>query len=581
MVRVHAGQPPHFFPGRTRVPTRSLPSMVSCSVLLRIAALAVVALMPVVLGGCAAVGVKIKHPSPRAQQAEVLQIAQENNHDAASQWLVYAGQRRLAPADKLAALLTAAQLTSSASPGTPAHRTNQAAIREIVSQLQATNFEAVTLPDGRQLTTAGESKKTLDPRTTDDLVPASAIRIRKLRVLTTLDGAGVPYVAHFGPRSPALRGQAGIPPRAGICDPVTAVVRVERGAPQLVFYRTRVADHAIIDGNPTPLAADFSAPLAYLLSQGANRSIDIRALLRSDKNIEHAGLYQFGRFDPDKIPIVLVHGLMARPETWVPTVNELLADKEIRERYQFWFFLYPTGLPVWASAAKLRSELDRFRQTFDPERRNRNLDRMVLAGHSMGGLLSSLQIRTGGQHLWQQFMDTPPDQLNISPELKAHIIRIMEFQPRPEIRRVVFFATPHRGSDLAVNPFSEFASRLIRLPFSLGKSDLRNIRQALHGEARDLFVAPANSLVFLRANSPLLKAILKLPQQQNIPYHSIIGDRGQGDTPDSSDGVVPYWSSHLAGATSEKIIPSSHGTNSHPEGIEEFRRILRQHLTQR
>jgi len=52
------------------------------------------------------------------------------------------------------------------------------------------------------------------------------------------------------------------------------------------------------------------------------------------------------------------------------------------------------------------------------------------------------------------------------------------------------------------------------------------------------------------------------PQKcRDIPYHSIIGDRGRGDTPNSSDGVVPYWSSHLDGAQSEKIVPSEHGSH--------------------
>jgi pimeloyl-ACP methyl ester carboxylesterase len=269
---------------------------------------------------------------------------------------------------------------------------------------------------------------------------------------------------------------------------------------------------------------------------------------------------------------------MSRPETWVPAVNELMADEEIRERYQFWFFLYPTGLPVWASAAELRSEMDRYRKVFDPARSNRNFDRMVLAGHSMGGLISSLQIRTGGKALWKQFMDTPPEQLSLSPEVKRKIVQIVQFQPRPEVSRVVFFATPHRGSDLAVNPVSDFFSRLIRLPFGFLDTDRYAIQKALREEYRDLFVAPANSLVFLRANSPLLKAILALPLRPGVPYHSVIGDRGRGDTPNSSDGVVPYWSSRLKGAKSVKIVPSGHGAHENPEGIAEFRRILRLHL---
>jgi len=63
-----------------------------------------------------------------------------------------------------------------------------------------------------------------------------------------------------------------------------------------------------------------------------------------------------------------------------------------------------------------------------------------------------------------------------------------------------------------------------------------------------------------------------------VPYYSIIGDRGRGDTPNSSDGVVPYWSSHLAGAQSELIVPGPHGSFALPQTIAELKRILRLHL---
>jgi hypothetical protein len=118
---------------------------------------------------------------------------------------------------------------------------------------------------------------------------------------------------------------------------------------------------------------------------------------------------------------------------------------------------------------------------------------------------------------------------------------------------------------------------LIRLPVEFLDTDRQQLQSALRQEYRKLFVAPANSLVFLRANSPLLKSILALPMRPGVPYHSVIGDQGRGDTPDSSDGVVPYWSSHLTGAASEKIVPSGHGAHENPQGIAELARILRLH----
>ena len=528
--------------------------------------------------GCAVVGVKVDGPSSVGLRHDALRLARENGHSPAAAALAGAQDKKLSEQARAAGLLKSAALSSAARPGTSDHAINVAATRSLLALMQGRAFAPPPLEDGRTLTVSPDSRRTIDPRLAEAVVPADSVRISRLRVRTTQTGAGLPCVARFATKSALLQGEPGVPPLAGICEPVTALVRAEGRNPQLVFYRTRVSDRAEGAGHDGRLAADFSAPLAYMLSHGRNRSIDIRALLRPDRIFKYTGLYQFERYDPEKIPVVFVHGLMSRPETWVPAVNELMADKAVRERYQFWFFLYPTGLPVWSSAAELRSELDRYRKTVDPARRNRNFDRMVLVGHSMGGLISSLQVRTGGKPLWKQFLETPPDQLSLSPGLKKRIIRVLQFQPRPEVSRVVFFATPHRGSELAVNPVSEFFSRLIRLPVSFLDKDRMTLQAALREEYRDMFVAPANSLVFLQANSPLLKSILALPVRPGVPYHSVIGDRGRGDTPDSSDGVVPYWSSRMDNAKSEKIVPSGHGAHEHPEGIAELGRILRSHL---
>ncbi len=86
-----------------------------------------------------------------------------------------------------------------------------------------------------------------------------------------------------------------------------------------------------------------------------------------------------------------------------------------------------------------------------------------------------------------------------------------------------------------------------------------------------------SSIETLAPDNRFVVEINKIPIVSGLPYHSIVGDRGKGDTPDSSDGVVPYWSSHLAGAASEKIVPADHVCHAHPEAIEEVRRILLLH----
>jgi hypothetical protein len=84
-----------------------------------------------------------------------------------------------------------------------------------------------------------------------------------------------------------------------------------------------------------------------------------------------------------------------------------------------------------------------------------------------------------------------------------------------------------------------------------------------------------NSVDTLEPNDRFVEAVNKLPITPGIPYHSIIGDRGRGDTPNSSDGVVPYWSSHLQGAQSELIVNSDHGAQYNPQAIQEVERILK------
>jgi pimeloyl-ACP methyl ester carboxylesterase len=526
------------------------------------------ALAPAFLTSCALLDVKITRTPGVTAQRTVQTLAASGGPAALLQ---KTEDKSLTESERIDLLLQVLRQTSKARLGTEFQKLNQIATARLVEILTADQFQNNAV----RITTA--SRNTLDPRQTSKLIEASSIQIKGLRDRVTVDGAGVPYVAWFAKGSPALEGQPSAS-RTGMGIPATALVRFDKNGPELTFYRRLQTESVVLNGRKETLAADFSAPIAYLLSQGKNSSIDIQALIFSDTNFRHTGLLQIDEYDPKKIPVVFVHGLLCRPEAWTPAVNQLLADPEIRSRYQFWFYLYPTGLPVWWSAAKLRSELDRYRSTLDPQHKNPNLDQIVLVGHSMGGLISSLVVRKGGEDLWKQFTDTPPEKLKISAPAKDHLLKIVNFEPREDIRRVVFVATPHQGSQLAMNPFAEFFSNMVRLPNLFTSGERLVMVNSIRNNLRDLFVAPANSIRFLRAKSPLLLAILKLPMSKQVTYHSVIGDQGKGDTPHSSDGVVPYWSSHLPNAKSEKVVPSGHGANEDPEGIEEIRRILRLHL---
>lgn len=455
----------------------------------------------------------------------------------------------------------------------------RAALRRIIALEKGHDWQLQPgLGSTRRLLTVRQGRAVLDPSAADLLVPADQVRIHGLRQRAVQPGLGLPFVAWFPADSPFLRGEPGISP-AGMALPVTAVLTFDAGVARLEFVRTLQSDSLEVAGHRRKLAADFSAPLAVTIAKGTNRTLDLVSLLFPLKHLHRMGLYQFQPYDPDKIPVVLVHGLMSRPETWRELVNDLLADPAIRRNYQFWVYLYPTGLPVWKSAAGLRSELDRFNAALAPRARTAEqrarLRGKVLVGHSMGGLVSSLQIREGGEVLWRQFSDRKFAELPLPERMRERLDQLVVFSPRRDISRVVFVAVPHRGSPAALHPGASFAASLVRFRLPEIESHRRLLMMKLREDVRRHFAVPANSIRFLREDSPFLLAILELPRNRKIPVHSIIGDRGRNDAPRGGDGVVPYRSAHFPGAVSEKIVPSGHDAHEHPEGTAEIARILR------
>ncbi len=531
------------------------------------------------LGGCSTLGVRIDPRSEAAQKRQTrLLLSALSDASPARELLRNAQAPGLSPEARLSGLLDSAR---AALPGALRGDGEEgaiynAAVAQIVTFLQARQFADPTASDPHEtrrlkITRAGAGA--LDPAQAESLALAAGVRVSGLHSRTVQDGLGVPCVLSYARDSTFLAGQPGIPP-TGISIPATAVLTFDGTTAHLRFQDTLRDDHLTIRGHRVRLAADFSAPIAVLVSRNRNRSIDVGAFLFTRRMFGSAGLFQFQPYDPDGIPVVFVHGLLSRPEAWTRALNGLMADPAIRDRYQFWFLLYPTGLPVWKSAALLRSELDRFQNVLEKDAPNPNLRRIVLIGHSMGGVISSLVIRHGGDKLWNQFFDTQVERLHLSPRARATVERLVYFPSRTDISRVIFVATPHRGSGLAANPVAGFFARLVQLPRLLDPNDRAALASAADAGVRHLIALPVNSIRFLQPNSPLIKSIQNLPLARDIPYHSIIGDRGRGDSPHSSDGVVPYWSSHLASAASEKIVPTGHGANEDPAAIAEMRRIL-------
>src|SRR5262249_38580691 len=251
--------------------------------------------------------------------------------------------------------------------------------------------------------------------------------------------------------------------------------------------------------------------------------------------------------DPDRIPLIFVHGLFSTPFDWVQTINGLQADPEIRKHYQFWVFAYPTGYPILYSVLRLRQELAKVDQAYP------NHKPYVVVGHSMGGMLTHDQVITLTQAQWDKGMGKTAEAVFKEEPSDSLIVRATTFRANPRIKRVVFICTPHRGSDMASGGLGRFAISLITLPAHLAST----IKDSLSGAELTQLTGSSkrlpNSVWGLKPTNPALPVINA--ERISVPYHSIIGDRGRGDSPNSSDGVVAYWSSHLDGAQSEKIVP--------------------------
>jgi hypothetical protein len=153
------------------------------------------------------------------------------------------------------------------------------------------------------------------------------------------------------------------------------------------------------------------------------------------------------------------------------------------------------------------------------------------------------------------------------------------FHPLPFVRRVVFIATPHRGSRFANDLVGRIVSSLVRKPGDLAAHVAE--LESLNGPgviSRELRGRRLNSIGNLRTDSPILLALDRVGIDATVPYHSIIPLIGGNF---ESDGVVEYRSSHLDGAASEKIIAGTHFSQSKPEVTAELRRILAEHAEAR
>jgi pimeloyl-ACP methyl ester carboxylesterase len=327
------------------------------------------------------------------------------------------------------------------------------------------------------------------------------------------------------------------------------------------------------------LETDLTTPLAYMWSRTDLERYRWTGLLRPEKGQERANLLLIRPYEPGKIPVVMVHGLISSPLAWIPMLNELLRDPVIQKNYQFLLYMYPTGVPIPIAAASLRESLVQAKQLYSPDGRDPAFDRMVLLGHSMGGLLSHMMAVKSDDKLWRLYSDRSFENEIIGPrDVLDELRRFLFFQPLPFVSRVVFLATPHRGSDMSRGVVGRVGAGLISDPDHIHKLLYRLVKDNPDAFDSRRFRRFPSSIETLEPNSPILTALEHMEPSPGVVFHSIIGSNRPTGIDLSTDGVVAYQSAHFDRAASEKVVRSDHGVQKDPEAIIEMRRILREHV---
>jgi pimeloyl-ACP methyl ester carboxylesterase len=336
-----------------------------------------------------------------------------------------------------------------------------------------------------------------------------------------------------------------------------------------------------IGGEFFPLASDYSAPIKTAM--GSYTTTDVfRAFLQPGQTQpDESGLFTLERYQPGKIPVIVIHGLLSDRFTWANFVNEVRVQPDLMDRFQFWSYQYPTGEPFLRSAARLRRELEELRDLYDPSRSDAALDQTMIVGHSMGGLIAKLQVISTGDKLWRSIASRPIDQLTLDPSSRARLTELFYFQPSPMVSRVVFIGTPHRGSAFAQRAIGRFGALLVREPEELRQRQ-RRIVEANPGVFSNEFSRRfPTSIDLLNPSSELLQAIARLDFDPAITSHSIIGNWRPMIGNGPSDGIVPVASATIDQVETQLIVHQKHtGLTNDPVVIAEVMRIMRQHAMQ-
>ncbi len=368
-------------------------------------------------------------------------------------------------------------------------------------------------------------------------------------------------------------------PPEGVVEPVAITVSVERSDDAVLVNLRAVEGTALRRGGWADAAG---AAYLRLLGRAQLREEARDGFRTPDPNeFRQEGIYLIEPYDPGRIPILMIHGLRSSPQVWRVLTLSVLTDPDLHRRFQVWHAFYPTGLPPFYSAARVRRQLREVLATYDPQGRDLPSRRMAVIGHSMGGIVTRALVTNDAGLLWRTSFRIPPDALQVSPDDRAAFQSILTLTLEPQIGFAAFINTPHRGSRTAAGPIGRLGSALIRLPLSLtalfrtGGPFVAQMTDAMRPYLVDDF---ADSVRSLSPDHPLLVAMSGLAPAPGVRIASVIGVHGgqaclRNPSCVATDGVVPYDSAAL-GFGAEIVLDGGHDGHSDPAAIDFLRTEL-------
>jgi len=420
-----------------------------------------------------------------------------------------------------------------------------------------------------------------------DFIPAADLEVRGLRNRYRTPGIGAALAASLEPlESTAGKLSSRIPPRLKI--PVTAFLRLDdpraalasgklRG--DLEFYTQDSARTLKIAGVEVPIEYETTSALALSLEGAPVWDFEIAGFRSGDFTIGDVnlreGLFMLHPHKSGRIPVVLVHGTASSPARWAELINELENDPRFWEQYEIWLFMYNTGNPVAYSAMLLRDALSQLVQALDPDGKDARLRQMIVMGHSQGGLLTKMTVIDSGMRLWP--FSVSVDELGVDAETRELLTNSLLIKPLPFVRRVVFIATPHRGSYQALGILGSIGSWLVNLPGRFTKLSLQLVTLQTKGFLLGPMSGIPTSIDNMNPNNRFIRILAEIPIAPGVAANSIVGVDDGGPPAEGGDGVVKYSSAHIDGVESEKIVRSGHSMQGNPETIQEVKRILFEH----